>query len=73
MGAEGDRDRRARDADVPGGEGDEPGEVERRENEDGRDDRLVNADGGGDGGRAGEAAGDREADPAGETDGGRGN
>src|SRR5262249_55917289 len=71
VGAEGDRDRGARDADVAGGERDEPGDVERRENQDGGDDGLVNADRGRDGGRAGEAAGDREADPAGETDGGR--
>ena len=62
----GEGDRCARDADVPGGQRQDPGQIERRDDEDGGCERPVDPEGGCDRGRGGDAERHREPDPAGD-------
>ena len=65
-----ERDGRARDADVAGREGQDPGEIERRNDEESGDERLVDPERGCDRGGCSEAKRHREPDPAGDLRGG---
>src|SRR4051794_10872493 len=72
LGLEGEGDGAARDADVAGGEGDHPGDLEGGDDHDRGGERVVEPERGGDGGGGGEAAGGRDCDPGNEAEGGRG-
>ena len=67
---EGERDGGAGDADVARSEGEDPGEIERRHDEECRDERLVDSERGGDGGDGSKAESHREPDPADDLRGG---
>ena len=64
--AEREGDGGARDADVPRRQRQDPGEVERRDDQDGGCERPVDPEGGGDPGGGGDAERHREPDPAGD-------